>query len=86
MMERVEALRSASEALGRNPADLQARSTGREAAHKLSGSLGVFGLPQGTELAAELERILKPGTPLNSQMAAAISRLIEELQAVIESK
>jgi HPt (histidine-containing phosphotransfer) domain-containing protein len=86
MMERVDALRSACEALGRNPADLQARGTGREAAHKLSGSLGVFGLPQGSELAAELERILKPGAPLNPQIAAALPKLIEELQSVIDSK
>jgi HPt (histidine-containing phosphotransfer) domain-containing protein len=33
-------------------------------AHKLSGSLGMFGYPQGSEIAAKIERILKDPTPV----------------------
>jgi HPt (histidine-containing phosphotransfer) domain-containing protein len=32
-------------------------------AHKLSGSLGMFGYQQGTQIAASIERILKSPTP-----------------------
>jgi HPt (histidine-containing phosphotransfer) domain-containing protein len=32
-------------------------------AHKLSGSLGMFGYQQGTEIAAKIERILKAAVP-----------------------
>jgi HPt (histidine-containing phosphotransfer) domain-containing protein len=32
-------------------------------AHKLSGSLGMFGYQQGTQIAASIERILKEPTP-----------------------
>jgi HPt (histidine-containing phosphotransfer) domain-containing protein len=32
-------------------------------AHKLAGSLGMYGYQQGTELAAKMERILKSPTP-----------------------
>jgi HPt (histidine-containing phosphotransfer) domain-containing protein len=32
-------------------------------AHKLSGSLGMFGYQQGTEVASKMERILKSPTP-----------------------
>jgi len=32
-------------------------------AHKLAGSLGMYGYPQGTEVASKMERILKSPTP-----------------------
>ncbi len=32
-------------------------------AHKLAGSLGMYGYQQGTEVASEMERILKSPTP-----------------------
>jgi HPt (histidine-containing phosphotransfer) domain-containing protein len=34
-------------------------------AHKLAGSLGMYGYQQGTEVAAKMERILKSPTPEN---------------------
>jgi HPt (histidine-containing phosphotransfer) domain-containing protein len=86
MRERVALLRAACEALGRNPADADARRAGREAAHKLSGSLGVFGLPRGSELAAAMEAVLKDAEPLTPQSLAALARQIRELDAAIASK
>ncbi len=84
--ERISALRHACETLERNPADAQARSAGREAAHKLSGSLGVFGLPRGTELAAAMEEILKSTEPLTPKTVALLAELARELDLVIASK
>lgn len=85
-LERVSALRAACEALNRNPADAEARSAGREAAHKLSGSLGIFGLPRGTELAAAMEDVLKSAEPLTAEIVAELNEQAEELSAVIASK
>lgn len=85
-LERAAALRAACEALGRNPADVEARTAGREAAHKLSGSLGVFGLPRGTELAAAMEEVLKSAEPLTLQSVATLAEQARELDAVIASK
>jgi HPt (histidine-containing phosphotransfer) domain-containing protein len=84
--ERVAVLRAASEALSRDPGDAEARSAGREAAHKLSGSLGIFGLPRGTELAAQLEEILKSAEPLTPQAARCVGGLVDELTGVVASK
>lgn len=85
-LERAAALRAACDVLGRNPADAEARSAGREAAHKLSGSLGVFGLPSGTELAAAMEEVLKSDQPLTPEGVELLAGQARELQAVIDSK
>lgn len=42
-----------------DPADPERRAQAREAAHKLSGSLGMFGAPAGSEAAAQLEAALE---------------------------
>lgn len=85
-LERVGALRGACDALVRNPADIEARISGREAAHKLSGSLGVFGLPRGTELAAAIEEVLKSAEPLTPEMVSWLIQQAVELDAVIAAK
>ncbi|HEY9856717.1 MAG TPA: Hpt domain-containing protein [Stenomitos sp.] len=43
-------------------------------AHKLAGSLGMFGFPEGSDLAKELEKSLRQGLG-----AAAAARFIERL-------
>jgi HPt (histidine-containing phosphotransfer) domain-containing protein len=102
ILERMTVLHSSLKALTQNPADTEARSKGREAAHKLSGVLGVFGLPQGSEIASEIEGILidnpvehRPGPPagqpptqtaLNSEDLATLQSQIAELDAIIASK
>ncbi len=85
-LERVAALRAACDALGRNPADAEARTAGRETAHKLSGSLGVFGLPRGTEVASAMEDVLRTTEALTPQSVAVLAQQARELEAVIASK
>jgi HPt (histidine-containing phosphotransfer) domain-containing protein len=86
VLERMAVLREARESLAANPADSEARSRGREAAHKLSGVLGVFGLPRGSELAAEIEAILKTEAALSADQLSSLGSLAAELDAVIASK
>lgn len=86
ILERISVLHATEEALAENPQDQEARERGREAAHKLSGVLGIFGLPQGSEIASALEETLKsPEALLPADLAGVRSR-IAELEALIASK
>lgn len=55
-----------------------------QAAHKLAGSLGMFGLPEGSRLGRELEGCLEgaPNAIDQQRMAALVARLHQELQVV----
>lgn len=86
ILERMAALHDAGRALAANPLDQDARDRGREAAHKLSGVLGIFGLPQGSEIAAALEEQLKSAAPLLPDDLASLQTRITDLDAVIASK
>src|ERR1700730_10039268 len=46
-------------------------------AHKLAGSLGMYGYQQGTEIAAKMERILRSPTP---ETPATLSPLANDLR------
>ena len=86
IFERLAILRSTCASLNENPANADARLTGLEAAHKLSGVLGVFGLPEGSEIASSIEFLLKSGEPLSREDLSSLSTQIAELDAVIASK
>lgn len=86
ILERIAALRAACNDLASNPSDAEARTRGREAAHKLSGILGTFGLPQGSEIASEMEEILKAESALTAEDRATLESQLADLDAVIASK
>ncbi len=86
ILERTAVLREACDALSRDPADVEARSAGREAAHKLSGSLGIFGLPRGTELASAMEEVLQGTGPLAPARVQWLVQQTRELDSVIASR
>lgn len=81
-LERVEQLDRAVAALeaGRLPDDV--RQEAAHAAHKLAGSLAMFGFPAGTQLGRNLEEILRSTQPLT---IAAIKPLVDELHDVLVS-
>jgi HPt (histidine-containing phosphotransfer) domain-containing protein len=86
ILERLAVLRSSNTTLVVDPGDSTARSEAREAAHKLSGVLGVFGLPQGSEIAHNLEERLKSADPLSAGDLIAMAGEIESLEALIAAK
>lgn len=86
IQERVAILQTAHDTLTRSPEDPDARSNGREAAHKLAGTLGMFGLPRGSELASEIETLLRNESQLTTEEVAALGSLIAELDSVIASR
>ncbi len=86
IVERMIVLQSASRSLTQNPLDTDARTSGLEAAHKLSGVLGVFGLPQGSEIASAIEFQLKSGEQLTAEDLSTLRSRIADLEAVIASR
>ena len=84
--ERVEVLRAAHRNLRANPADKNARRAGADAAHKLAGILGTFGLPDGTNLARRIELLLESSAPLRPFDLEGLQQTIDQLQQMIEAK
>ena len=58
LVRRVETLEEAVAAMLEGKLDESLRARAERDAHKLTGSLGMFGLPRGSELARELEQAL----------------------------
>ena len=68
--------------------DLRARAESN--AHQLAGSLGMFGIPRGSELARELEQALVAPTPSEAshltELALALSAEVESGPAASDAK
>lgn len=60
------------------------RRKAEEAAHKLAGSLGTFGLGEGSKLAAELETMFQGRDPFSPDEFRRLRDLTELLRAEIE--
>jgi HPt (histidine-containing phosphotransfer) domain-containing protein len=84
--ERLDVLRTTNRVLRTNPADKNARRAGADAAHKLAGILGTFGLPDGTNLARHVEVMLESPAPIRSFDLEALERSIDQLHQMIEAK
>ncbi|MBD2233238.1 response regulator [Phormidium tenue] len=76
--DRMAALRRAVAALNQPPLTEEVRSQAQGAAHKLAGSLGLFGLTSGSHLARRLEDWL---TQPNAAQRADFIALVDQLDA-----
>jgi HPt (histidine-containing phosphotransfer) domain-containing protein len=86
ILERLDVLRATVRALRANPADAAARKAGADAAHKLAGILGTFGLPEGTELARRSEVMLESPGPIRPFDLEALQSAVDRLQQMIDAK
>jgi HPt (histidine-containing phosphotransfer) domain-containing protein len=84
--ERLDILRTTHRALRANSTDKNARRAGADAAHKLAGILGTFGLPDGTNLARQVEVMLESAAPISPFDLEALQRAIDQLHLMIEAK
>ncbi len=84
--DRLDVLRKAHRRLERRGDDLPTRKKGADAAHKLAGILGTFGLPRGTDLARQAEDLLEGGSALTLEQLTDLKRWVMELQSMIEQK
>jgi HPt (histidine-containing phosphotransfer) domain-containing protein len=92
--ERVTILESAAFAAGQLSANLLSpsrlsidqRKAASAAAHQLAGTLGTFGLTQGTVLARELEAVYSRECGPDPALAPRLTEIAAELRALIESR
>jgi HPt (histidine-containing phosphotransfer) domain-containing protein len=76
--ERLATVRAAAAAVAAGTLDEPTRREGLRAAHQLAGSLGTFGIPEGSDAARELEGQLD-GDPDVARVTALSDRLRELL-------
>ncbi|HEX3942063.1 MAG TPA: Hpt domain-containing protein [Acidobacteriaceae bacterium] len=81
----VETLQQAKELAAKNELDEPARTRAIDAAHKLAGVLGTFGLPRGTELAREAEEAFRQAGPIGPAAAERLNSGLNELDRLIQA-
>lgn len=72
---RLEVLARAADAAAGDGLRGQQAEEARALAHKLAGSLGMFGLMDGTRVAREIEVLLGGGVAEGAQMSALVGQL-----------
>lgn len=81
MLQRLASLEQAVDALRSGPLPEPLRQSALADAHKLSGSLGMFGFAAGSRLAQAIEQGLNPAAPAAvNQLAVLVAALQQELQ------
>ena len=80
MRERFDLLESAAQDAHAGMLTPLRRTEAANTAHKLAGSLGMFGFPQGTEIARQLEMLLEAVAPPD---AALLLRLSADLRSAV---
>ncbi len=85
VVERLNTLRDAVRDLPASPTPAS-RERGIDAAHKLAGILGTFGLPQGTDLARELEVAMSHPGALPTEQIAHLQQVVEQLGQLIAQR
>ncbi|MEO0406010.1 MAG: response regulator [Cyanobacteria bacterium P01_A01_bin.135] len=86
MHQRLSALDAAAAAIAEGAISPELRRAGHTQAHKLAGSLGCFGLPEGSRLARELEQLLQSEAPLTAAHCARFTQAVAQLRSLIEQK
>jgi HPt (histidine-containing phosphotransfer) domain-containing protein len=85
LVQRVETLREARTAVGKGRLDEPVRLRAVDAAHKLAGVLGTFGLPRGTELAREAEETFGKSKALSPGEFERLGSLLDELEYLVRT-
>jgi DNA-binding response OmpR family regulator len=84
ILERVAVLEQAAESARRSQLKGPERHAAEREAHRLAGALGTFGYPQGSEIAAALERRLASGTRLTPADGDALTEQVAALRRVLD--
>jgi|ERR1017187_1143301 HPt (histidine-containing phosphotransfer) domain-containing protein len=83
---RVATLEVSSAALAAGSLSTHQRSLANEAAHKLAGVLGTFGLTHGTVLAREAENIYSNEPAIDSDAAERLGQIAEQLSSIVATR
>lgn len=79
-------LQQASQALSAGNLTPDLKQQAQQEAHKLAGSLGIFGLLEGSRIARELEDWFFPQTILDEEQAGQIATRVEQLRQMLQEK
>lgn len=82
MVQRISLVEEAADAAATGVLTEEQRASGHAAAHKLAGSLGLFGMTRGTEIARQIEHALEDS---GSTPSANLAAWTTELRLLIES-
>lgn len=82
IFERVTVLLCAQRRMGELTSE--ERDAAEQVAHKLAGTLGTFGCPEGSDIAGRIDRALSAGPVLDDQAIAGVCALISELKELVE--
>lgn len=77
-------LEKASDALQANHLTAELQQQAKHIAHKLAGSLGIFGLTEGSYLAKQLEDRLQPQVRLDTSQSIQIAELVTQLKQELQ--
>ena len=83
-LSRVATIEQACAALSSAALAPELRGEAAIESHKLAGSLGTFGFPEGSRLACRMQEILTSETALNRDDAEELTRLLRELRRELE--
>ena len=81
---RIRILEHAALALGTGTLSDELRQQAAREAHKLVGSVGMFGFAEGSRLARTIKQMLEAGAPLGQTEASRLSELIVCLRRALE--
>jgi HPt (histidine-containing phosphotransfer) domain-containing protein len=84
--ERIETIRSAQKRMEQGKLDNPTRKQAADAAHKLAGILGTFGIPAGSELARQIEVAMEAEDSPESMSAEDLAAILTQLTDLINQK
>jgi HPt (histidine-containing phosphotransfer) domain-containing protein len=85
MLQRLEVIQRAHQALAQGRLTDALRVESAQEAHKLAGSLGVFGKQEGSTFASEIERIFSSEETQDEKSLAVLNDHLEGLEHTIKS-
>ncbi len=83
VLERVAIMEQAAAALGGGSLQEGLRRQAEIEAHRLAGSLGSIGFPEGTRIAREIEGVLHDTATLSRERAPQLSSLVAALRQAL---
>lgn len=81
---RVHTVEEASRAASGGHLDDDLRRRAASAAHKLAGSLGGFGLAEGSRISREIEEVLEDPAPVGGAKAVRLAGLVRALNGALD--
>ena len=84
ILERLAAVEEAAEAVRHGSLGDDVRRRAEVAAHRLAGSLGTIGFPDGSRIALEIEGLLREGTLLVGPPASRLSDMTVALRQTLD--